>query len=168
MHKKNTLLVLWIIYGFIFINAINSILYFIVHIFYFVGLQVQLNYKLLLWIIPILTLILYLSTTFFILKNIKTKSVISGIYLIKFPIKSVIIFGIIGMFLNPFTNKLQGLFYEYRYDFIISDNYLSTEEWLASSGMLYFGIGISQWLVLIVLLIFYWKNYKSDMKTNQF
>lgn len=154
MKKENALLVLWIIFGFVFISGIDSILYFIVNLIYFAKSELGLSYGIMKFSMPITTLILYTLTTFLIFKRIKHQSNLRGIYMTKFPKKLFIGLALIAIFLNPITHKLAGLYAEHA----------TTMENIDSSGFLQFygwmtlGIGVSRWLVLIILAILFLKK----------
>ena len=109
MNKENILLILWLIYGFVFVVAINSILYFLIHLLYFGLAEIGISYNIMTYIFPIITLILYSLTAIFLLKRIKTKSKMSGIYLTEFPKNQMIILTAVFLILTPLTNKLSGI-----------------------------------------------------------
>lgn len=69
MNKENTLLILWVIFGFVFISAIDSILYFVIHLIYFAKSELGVSYQIMKYSVPILTLILYILATFLILNQ---------------------------------------------------------------------------------------------------
>lgn len=149
MNKENVLLILWIIFGFVFISGIDSILYFIVYLLYFAKSELGLSYAIMKYSMPIVTLILYLLTTFLILKKLKLTSNSLGIYLTKFPKRIFIILAVITLILNPITNKLSGLYAEHSTraeNFDISD-YFQVYVWMTA------GIYFSKWLVIIIIAI---------------
>jgi len=151
MRNENILLILWIIFGFLFITAIDSILYLIIHLIYFGLSELRVSFNLMRVIIPITTLILYGLTTFVLLKRINVKSKISGIYLTEFPKKLTIILGVIAFGLSPVTEKLRALYAEN-----ISENKnIEMAEYMDFYGWFYTGLGISQLLVMLTLLIFF-------------
>jgi hypothetical protein len=113
MNKENVLLILWIIFGFIFINGIDSILYFITYLIYFAKSELGLSNGIMKYSMPIITLFLYVLTTFLIFKRLKLNSSSSGIYLTKFPIRIFIVLALIALILNPITHKLFGLYAEH-------------------------------------------------------
>jgi hypothetical protein len=148
MSKENTLLVLWIIFGFIFITAIDAILYFSVHLIYFGMAELGISYTTMTVLIPMTTLTLYVLTTLVLIKKIKIKSSISGIYLTEFPKNWMIILGIIAFALAPITNKLSGLYAENSSENI----HVEMSEWLSFYGWFHVGFGVSQLLVLGILV----------------
>lgn len=150
MNKENILLILWIIFGFVFVIAVESILYFLIHIFYFGLAEIGISYNVMTYVFPIITLISYSLTALFLLKRIKTKSKASGIYLTEFPKKLIIILTIIILILTPLTNKLSGIYAE-----SISENtLLEMGEYLTFYGWFNLGFAISQTLVLIAMVWF--------------
>jgi len=162
MNKENVLLILWIIFGFIFISGIDSILYFVVYLIYFAKSELGLSYGIMKFSMPIITLILYALTTFMILKKIKWKSTSSGIYLTKFPKKIFIAFVLIALTLNPITHKLSGLYAEHstRMENIETSEFLQVYGWMTS------GIYFSRWLILIVLSILFIKKLNGIENKN--
>ncbi|PKA81960.1 hypothetical protein ATE92_0083 [Ulvibacter sp. MAR_2010_11] len=162
MNKENVLLIIWIIFGFVFITAIDSLLYLFTHLIYFVESELRLSYSFLQYSIPSITFIAYISTTFLILKRIKAKSDSEGIYLRNFPKKTFIILALIAIFLNPITNKLSGLYAEHN-AYIQSG---SSSEFISFYGWMHFGIGFSRWVVLIVLVFVYMNKIKDDRLKN--
>jgi len=87
MSKENTLLLLWIIFGFTFVAALDSILYFFIHLVYFGMSELGLSLTFLTYFIPTITILSYFFTILFLFKKIKTNSNSEGIYLISFPQK---------------------------------------------------------------------------------
>jgi hypothetical protein len=150
MNKENILLVLWIIFGFIFITAIDSILYFIIHLLYFGLAELGISYNIMTYSFPVITLILYSLTAFYLLKRIKTKSKASGIYLTEFPKKLIIILSVVIIILTPLTNKLSGIYAES----ISESTLLEMGEYLKFYGWFNLGFVISQILVFITMVGF--------------
>ena len=150
MSKENILLVLWIIFGFVFVFAVDSILYFLVHLLYFGLAELGISYNIMTYIFPIITLILYSLTAFFLLKRIKTKSKVSGIYLTEFPKNLIIILSLVILTLTPLTNKLSEIYAE-----SASENtLLEMGEYLMFYGWFNIGFVISQTLVFITMVGF--------------
>ena len=148
MSKENLLLVLWIIFGFVFVLAVDTILYFVIHLLYFGLAELGASYNLMTYFFPIITLILYSLTAFFILTRIKTKSKISGIYLTEFPKKTIIILSLVILIITPLTNKLSGVYAE-----SISENtLLEMGEYLIFYGWFNLGFAISQALVFTAMV----------------
>ncbi len=161
MNKENILLVLWIIFGFVFVLAIESILYFVIHLLYFGFAELGVSYNVMTYVFPIITLILYSITTFFLLKRIKTKSKASGIYLTEFPKNLIIILALIILILTPLTNKLSGIYAQ-----SVSENtLLEMGEYLMFYGWFNLGFAISQTLVLIIL-VWFLLNKLKEIKNN--
>ncbi|MFI0428085.1 hypothetical protein [Mariniflexile sp. HMF6888] len=157
MTKQNVLLILWIIYGFIFISAVDAILYFIIHLIYFSFVLMGMSFTLMMVWVPIITFVLYVLTTMYLLYNISTKSNNQGIYLTKFPKKWAIGLGIISFALSPLTNKLSGFFSE-KY---ISNLEMDMTDFYSFYGWFYIGFGVSQILIVISLFIFFIIKLKS-------
>ena len=85
MKKENTLLILWIIYGFVFVRAIDSLLFLFTNLVYFGTSQIGIPDSNLKFIIPAITLLSYAFTATIILKKLNTNSNSTGIYLTEFP-----------------------------------------------------------------------------------
>ena len=162
MNKENVLLILWIIFGFIFISGIDAILHFIVYLIYFAKSELGLSYGIMKFSMPIITLILYVLTTFLILKKIKLNSNSNGIYLTEFPKKLFIGLALIAIFLNPITNKLSGLYAEHS---TAMEN-IDTSDFLQVYGWMTLGIEFSRWLILIILTIIFIKKLKGIGNKN--
>ena len=163
MGKENRLLILWIIFGFVFVAAVDSILYFTVHLIYFAASEFGSSYNFLTYFIPILTLILYGLTTLLFIQNLKYKSETDGIYLKQFPTKNFTILALLAILLNPITNKLSGLYGEY----ITSTIEATFADYLNFYGWMNFGFGLARWLIVISLVIFYNKKIKpAELKTK--
>jgi hypothetical protein len=162
MNKENVLLILWIIFGFIFISGIDAILHFIVYLIYFAKSELGLSYGIMKFSMPIITLILYVLTTFLILKKIKLNSNSNGIYLTEFPKKLFIGLALIAIFLNPITNKLSGLYAEHS---TAMEN-IDTSGFLQVYGWMTLGIEFSRWLILIILTIIFIKKLKGIGNKN--
>ncbi|NJB72036.1 hypothetical protein GGR42_002527 [Saonia flava] len=162
MNKENVLLILWIIFGFIFISGIDSILFFITYLIYFVKSELGLSYGIMKYSMPIITLILYVLTTFLVFKKLKLNSSSSGIYLTKFPKRIFIILALIALTLNPITHKLSGLYTEHstRMENINSSDFLQVYGWMTS------GIYFSRWLILIALSILFIKKLNGIENKN--
>ena len=152
MNKENILLILWVIFGFVFVIAIESILYFLIHLLYFGLAELGISYNIMTYVFPIITLIFYALTALFLLKIIKTKSRLkaSEIYLTEFPKKLLIIMTLVVFILTPLTNKLSGMYAE-----SASENtLLEMGEYLRFYGCFNLGFAISQTLVLIAMVGF--------------
>ena len=149
MKKENILLILWIIFGFIFITGIDSILYFIIHLIYIGLAELGISYKIMTIVVPITTLILYLFTALILTNRIKIKSKTSGIYLTEFPKKLIILLGVISFALPPITNKLSGLYTEN----ISENSNVGMSEFLTFYGWFHTSFGVSQLLILGILVI---------------
>jgi len=162
MRKENYLFVLWIIFGFVFIQAIDSILQFITYTFY-IGLSaIGISFKNLTILIPILTFGTYLFATMLLVKRIKIKSDIDGIYFKDFHRNNFIIFIIIAIFLSPITYKLSGLYLEHS-DAIQNSN---NSDFISFYGWMTFGINTSKWLILIYLGFIYLNKYNRRKQEN--
>ena len=132
MKRENILLVLWIVFGFLLLTAINSMLYFLVNLIYFGLYELGVSYSTLKIVIPISTLILYGLTMYIVLKRVDISSKISGIYLMKFPIILAVILGVIAFALKPITKELENYHRAYSgaSEDWYSQDYLEFYNWL--------------------------------------
>jgi hypothetical protein len=158
MKKENTLLILWIIYGFVFIRAIDSLLFLFTNLVYFGTSQIGIPDSKLKFIIPVITLLSYAFTAIFVLKRIKTNSNSTGIFLSEFPKHLFTVLILIAIFLNPITNKLTGLFAEYNTT-VLSGN---GKEFVDLYGSMQVGLGFSRWITLIVMAYIYYNRYNME------
>ena len=158
MKKENTLLILWIIYGFVFVRAIDSLLFLFTNLVYFGTSQIGIPDSNLKFIIPIFTLLSYAFTAIFILKKLNTNSNSIGIYLTEFPKRLFTVLILIAIFLNPITNKLTGLFAEYNAQ-VLGGN---AKGFIDLYGSMQVGLGFSKWITLIVMAFIYYNRYKME------
>lgn len=161
MNKENTLLVLWILFGFMFISAIDSFLRLLTFSIYVLKSELGLSYKILTFSMPLVTLTLYSLITFFILR--KLKSDVSGIYLTKFP--KILFIGsfLVTLLLNPLTNRLSRLYSERLTSIKNANVYdvLEVHEWMSS------GIGFSRWIILIILAFIFLNKLNKTINKNE-
>lgn len=162
MKKENSLLILWIIFGFVFVKSIDSILFLFTHLVYFGTSTIGIPYYILKFIIPIITLTSYILATTLILRKLKTHSKSDGIYLTEFPKRAFTVLILITIFLNPITNKVSGLFAEYN----VTAQSENATDFINFYGWMHFGLGFSRWIILIVLAYIYFNKYNSELIKN--
>jgi hypothetical protein len=162
MRKENMLVLLWIIFGYFLIAAIDTVLSFIVHIIFYMLLELDFSFSTLTFLIPILTLMIYASTAFLLIKRFGSEQIFIGIFPTKFPKKIFIGIMIIPIILNPITNKFAGVYAE---SFMDKIN-VNTIEYLGLYGWMHSGLYISKWILLITLGIFFLKNINSLANKN--
>ncbi|MFT6417667.1 MAG: hypothetical protein ACJARZ_003035, partial [Dokdonia sp.] len=104
MTNQKTLLILWIIYGFVFIQAVDSVLFFLSHLAYFATVGLGVPYSILNFVLPCITISLYLATAYLFLKKAGTESQESGILFTKFPKRQLIILFVLAITVIPLTN----------------------------------------------------------------
>ena len=73
MKNDKTLLILWIIFGFLFIYSLDLVLKTLVDFIYFSVCLVGLSYRAMQFVIPVITLIVYGVSTFILLRKITNK-----------------------------------------------------------------------------------------------
>ncbi|MGB6035869.1 MAG: hypothetical protein WBG42_06345 [Cryomorphaceae bacterium] len=151
MKTEKSIIVLWIIFGFVCIHAIDSILFFLIHLIYLGTVTVGMAFSTLKIVLPILTVGIYLSTTFFTLNRIKANSGILDLSLTKLPKNQFFVLLLLAIVLQLITTKLSGLFAEW----ISSSLDHNTSEFLALYGFFHMGIGIARWASIIVLALVY-------------
>ncbi len=150
-------MIIWIIYGFVFVQAIDSILHFITYIYY-IGLStIGISFKNLTFVIPILTFCSYIAVTIMLVKRIKYKSNENCIYLTDFPRNNFVILALVAMFLRPITYKMAGLYAEFSNIF---EN-INHTDFISFYGWMTFGINISKWIMLIYLIFIYLNKYNN-------
>ncbi|NEN25293.1 hypothetical protein G3O08_17490 [Cryomorpha ignava] len=157
MNREKTLLILWIIYGFVFVQAVDSVLFFLTQLVYFGTISIGISYSILNYLLPVVTIALYLTTILFLLKKIKNTSSTSGILLTEFPKKQFLILTILAIVLNPLTHKLSGLFAEYF-------SYLQNEDisgYLEFYGWMHMGIGIARWSSIVLLAMIFLRKHNT-------
>jgi hypothetical protein len=158
MSKEKTLLILWIIFGFVFIQAVDSLLYFLTQLIYFGTVGIEVPYSVLNFLLPIVTIMLYWTAIFLLIKKLRIDSPTIGILLTEFPKKQFLILMILAISLNPLTNKLSGIFVENISDFNSADSI----EFIEFYGWLHAGIGVARWSSILILVIIFLRNYNSE------
>ena len=152
VKKENSLLVLWVIFGFFCVSAIDAILYLMITIFYGMLIEFGSSYSTLTILVPILTFFLSLGTTIILINRFKIKSRTEGIYLIDFPKKLSIVFGLIAILLPALINKLSGLIAERSIDNMMTED---NSNYLTFYGWFNIGFGVSQILAIILLFSYF-------------
>jgi hypothetical protein len=156
MNSQKTLLVLWVIYGFVFIQAVDSVLVFLSHLAYFAMVGFGVSYSILNFVLAPIIIILYFGTIFLLLKKVRTESPTTGIFLTEFPKKHFVVLLVVAVVLGPITNRLSGLFGEYTADF----QNINPTEFIEFYGWFDFEIGFARWTSLIILASVYLKKYR--------
>ena len=110
MKKENILLAFWVLFGYLFISAITSIIYFMLHLIFFGLNELGVSIEIMKFILPTSTFILYGIVAVILIKQVDFHSKISKIYLTKFPRKLIITSAIIAFTLSPITNLLIGIY----------------------------------------------------------
>ncbi len=134
MKEENRLLILWTIFGFVFIKSIDSILYFLSNLFVTVEIKLNVPFHILKYSYAVVTVLLYLLTALIIIKKLKVTSELSGIYLTQFPKWSFLILAVIAVVLPGLTNYLTGT---YTFQFLeeyIEINNLTRNDYLSIYG----------------------------------
>ena len=160
MNSQKTLLILWIIYGFIFIQAVDSVLFLLSHLAYFATVGLGLPYSILNFVLPTITISLYLATAYLLLKRIESQ--VSGLLFTKFPKRQFIVLFLLAITVNPLTNRLSGLFAEFNSEM---QNQTPTE-FIEFYGWFHFGIGFARWTTLIILALIYLKKHDLEKIKN--
>lgn len=155
MNKERTIIILWIIFGFVFIQAVDSILFLFIHLVYFTTVFIGISYSILNFVLPAITVSSYLVTIMLLLKKTKISSPTNGILLTKFPKRLFISLLILAIILNPATNKLSGLFAEFASDLDMEN----PTEFIEFRGWMHMGIGLARWSSVIIIGLVYLNKY---------
>ncbi len=166
MKEENRLLILWVIFGFVFIKSITSILYFLSHLI--VTIEILLNPPLLIlqFSYPIITIALYILTTLIILKKLKITSELNGIYLTSFPKNTFLILAVIAVVLPGLTNYLIGAYSWRLLEDYVEINNLERVDYLSLYGMIGGTLGFANLVVYISLAVGFFYLRKEKTNTN--
>lgn len=165
MKKQLFSLALWMFFGFVLVNAIHSVLRFIVNIYFYIGIWLELSTRFLNYSIPVLSIIIYILISFLGIKYLNLKSINFELSEIKFPKISYIIAAIIAIFLNPLGNKLSGSVGE---NIASMESNYTASEFLSLYGITQASIGVSSWISIIILSIYFYRIYKkSEIEIEQ-
>ena len=157
MKAEKTLLILWIIFGFVFVQAIDSILYLTIHLIYFGTVYLGVGFSILKFLIPAITLLIYLLAIFLIQGRISIKSGISGLLPTQFPKNQFFALLILAVVLSPITNKLSGLFAVSMHSILTLDEL----EFIEFYGWFHMGIGIARWTSVTALALIYLRKNRQ-------
>lgn len=164
MKKQLSSLVLWMFFGFVLVNAIDSILSFIINAYLYIGLWIEFSADFLNYSIPILSVIIYFSASILGIKFINEKANNFKFDEIRFPKTEYILSIIIAIFLSPLGNKLMGLMSEK----LSSKVNYDPSEFLSFYGKTQASISICRWLTIIILSIYFYRIYKKvEIKKEQ-
>jgi len=155
ISKQNTLMALWILVGFVFIHALDALLYLVCHLIYFLLLSAKLPHSALISLLLISAASFYLIGAFVLIKKVELTFFLEDNSFKPISTQRFILLFILSIFLKPITNRLAGLFGQYNYDLFTDFDFLTIQ------GMLYFGISLGQVFALIVLAITYFRRYNS-------
>lgn len=149
MNEEKQLRIIWIVFGFIFITAVDSILYLLVHLIYFAMSELGLSHMALIVLIPLLTLLLYVLTAYLIYKRSTSRTNNQIKKQLDSPKKSTLILLLATSILLPIaTNYLDGL-----YATNLDWNNIEARDYLASYGWKSLGIQASRWIVIGSIII---------------
>ncbi|MBK5213343.1 MAG: hypothetical protein JJE55_06760 [Flavobacteriaceae bacterium] len=157
MNKQLFSLALWMFFGFVLIKAIDSILSFIIHAYFYFGLWMEFSLDFLNYSIPILSVLAYALTIVLVLKYVNQKAIHFEIQKTEFPKVEYIIAIIIVVFLNPLGNKLMGLMAEK----ISLELSFDDIEFLNLFGLTEASIAICRWITIIILSLYLYGIYKK-------
>jgi len=163
MHKKN--LVLWLIFGFVLVTALSSIVDFLTHLIYFGNSELGIPNNIMKFTIPLSSLGLYAIATLILLKWVNNIPDLSALSNDQVPKRIFIAFTTIAILLPLATNKIWAV-----YDVYIQESieYSSTNslDFLELYGWMNAGPYLSQWLTIIVIAAVYYKNLKKKKNKN--
>ncbi len=166
MKKQLFSLALWMFFGFVLINAIDSILRFLVYSYFHFGLWKEMRVDFLLYSIPILSVLLYLFTCIFLIKFLLKKTENFKSKNIKFPIGIYVVSTIIAIFLSPIQYKLSNLVLAKV--FSKEPEPYENMEFIEIYGTMNFSLETCSWVSIIMLSIYFYRIYKkSETKAEQ-
>ena len=150
MKKNDVLFVLWMVFGFVFVTAVDTILNFIIHLLYFSLVELGVSFLILTYLLPPITLVTYLFTACFVVGKINRKSLGLELYKREFSKLLLVVLSLIIFILGPLTNWLSGL-----YSASASERHLGDiNSFLMFYGWFTAGFGISQMITLVGLVIY--------------
>ena len=158
MKNENTSAMLWVIFGYFVITSITTILNFIVHLIYFVLVELGLSFSTLTFLLPMLTVTLYAGTAFILVKRFGLREVKLSTFLSRIPRTIIIGIMLIPIIINPITNKLSGLYTER----LVNSTNFNRMEYLDFFGSMNTGLFISKWIFLIALGILFLNQTQSN------
>jgi len=158
MNTQKTLLVLWIIFGFVFVQAIDSILSFLIHFLFLGVVTLKISFAYLHILIPVITVAFYFSAVLLALKCLRINSDTSGILLTRFPKRRFIILLLLAIALHPIENKLSDIFGLWN----VGWEDQTQMEFIELYGFMIMGIGVARWISLIALVVIYLQKYKGQ------
>jgi len=118
MRIENKYLVIWIIFGFTLVKALDTVVYFFNHLIFYFGLWLNLGKETIQFSFYPINIFLYVLMFYLILKYWLAKLNNVGIVNIDFPKVLFVILVLIVVGFSPLFNKLIGL-----YSFQILENY---------------------------------------------
>ncbi len=165
MKKQGFSLALWMFFGFVLINAIDSVLNFIINIYTYGCIYLKFSVNFLYYSIPILTLILYSISSIIFIEYLNKKTIDFKLDKISLPIVSYIIAIILITLLIPIQNYLLGFL---SVDFYSLHSPYAGGEIFNVLGIMWSSIGICQCLAILILPIYFYRIYKkSVIETEQ-
>jgi len=168
MKEENRLLILWTIFGFVFIKSIDSILYFLSNLFVTIEIKLNVPFHILKYSFAIVTVLLYLLTVLIIIKKLKITSELSKIYLTQFPKRIFLILAVIAVVLPGLTNYLTGT---YTFQFLeeyIEINNLTNSDYISIYGFVKSTLILTNFATYISLIVgFFYLLKESNKKTEE-
>lgn len=153
MKEENRLLIIWVIFGFVFIKSIDSILYFLSNLIMTVEILLNISFLILKYSYATITVFLYLLTTIIIIKKLKATSELNGIYLTQFPKKTFLILSVIAIILPGLSNYLTGTYTFQILDEYIEINNLTKADYFSIYGFYKSTLILSNFAMYISLIV---------------
>lgn len=157
MSKENNLFILWVIFGYVFVTAINEVLAFVSDMAMYGLVYLELSYDILKYLLPIGIVIMYILTTILIIRRINIKSKTDGIYFTKFPTKSFIVAALVTSFLYFIGNRIGAFFGEAAVDLKSMDSL----DWIKLYGGSIAARGYSKWIIFVSLTVVYLRKLNN-------
>jgi len=160
MKKQLFSLALWMFFGMVLVNAIDSVLRFLVYSYFHFGLWKELTVNFLLYSIPILSVLLYFFTCIFCIKFLLNKTKKFKSKNIKFPLGLYVISTIIAIFLSPIQYKISNL--------VLAEIFskepepYENMEFIEIYGTMNFSLETCSWVSIIILSIYFYNIYKKN------
>ena len=162
MNNQNALLIFWIIFGFICITAIESIIFLTTRLALIIQALSGIPPSIMEFSMPISVVLIYLLSAYLIIKNVSANLDHDQSYLVLPSNKKFVSIFIIAIALKPLTYRGYSLFLEYSNWF---EN-IDTALFLSISGWTQISVELSRWLILLFLGIISFRKLKAVKNNN--
>jgi hypothetical protein len=153
MNEQKKLLILWIVFGFVFIKSIDSALYLISELFLSVELIFNVPVDILIYSHPTIIIVIHLTTLFFIVKSLNINSEIKEGFLIQFPKWKFILLSITAITLIPITNYFKAYYISPLWMKYMDIHNLTRIEYLSSYSLLSASYTLLDFVIYLWLIV---------------